>query len=108
MRGIAAYKPVYTYALNFGATTVDNSAYVTLAAAVAKPCSAVEIFNPSGATLIIAAGAASSEVPYPYYILPGGSSIFLPMEIAAGVRLSLKALTSTSATNGYFVLNMFG
>jgi hypothetical protein len=100
-------KPVATARLDTGSSNVTSAAYVQLVAATSQPFSNVEIFNPSGATLLIATGGAGSEVLIPYSILPGGSSILLPLNIAKGTRIALKAADTTSATAGLFVLNMF-
>jgi hypothetical protein len=101
-----AYKPVATYRLDMSGTNVTTAAWVTLTAATTKACAAVEIFNPSGSTMQIALGGSGSEVAEPYSILPGGSGIFLPWEIAKAVRISLKAVDTTAST-GYFVVNTF-
>lgn len=86
---------------------VTTAAWVQVVAATSQPCSAIEVSNPSNSLLKIAVGGAGSEVELPYYVLPGGSPILLPWEIAKGSRISLKAV-QTTANVGLFVLNLFG
>lgn len=101
-----ARTPVATLRLDMSSTNITTSAWATLVASQGAPVSAIEIFNGSASPMLIARGAAASEVAIPYTILPGGSSILLPIEIARGVRLSAKAL-GTSVTAGEFILNFF-
>lgn len=101
--------PVTTATLDTSSTNITTAAWVQLVASLPKACSSVEIFNPSGATLIVSTGAASAEDAsiVPYTIVPGGSSILLPLEIAKGSRVSLKSIDQT-ANSGLFVMNFFG
>ncbi len=105
---ILARKPVRTHRLSFVTSPVDNSAWVQVSAATDQPCSAIEVFNPSGATLRIATGSSGNEVDIPYTILPGGSSIMIPWEISKGKRIAIKGVDTTQAASGIFVLNLFG
>jgi hypothetical protein len=102
-----AFKPVRKYSHSYAATNVTTAAWVEVVAATDEPCNAIEIFDSSGSILEIALGAAASEVAIPYNIPPGGSVIFLPIEIAKGSRISLRALDA-NATTGYFIANLFG
>jgi hypothetical protein len=109
MKGaLAIRKPVQTAYLNTGSTNITTSAWVTLLAAASNlvAASAVEIFNPSGSTLIIALGAAGSEVAIPYTIIPGGTVVVLAMEIPAKTRVSVKAV-DTTVSSGYMVFNEY-
>ena len=61
-------------------------------------------FDSSGQAMIIATGGAGSEVDQ-LYVPPGGGDF--PLLIAAGTRLSIKALTAT-ASSGYLLVNLLG
>ena len=109
MKGAGALrKPVQTTTLNMTNTNVPTGSWTTLLAKASNNvgCSAIEVFAPDGSVLQIATGDAGSEKALPYTILPGGSNLMLPMEIPAGVRISLQAI-DTGVTAGYFVLNQF-
>lgn len=101
-----AFKPVDTQNHNYASTNVTTAAWVTAVASTSQPCSAIEIFDSSGSMIQLGIGAAGSEVTK-YTIPPGGSVIFLPMEIAKGSRISLKALDA-DATTGRLIINFFG
>jgi hypothetical protein len=101
-----------TTVLDMSSTNVTTSAYATLLAAASNlyGCSGIEIFNPSGTAMIIALGAAGSEVAIPYTVLPGGTTGFIMFEINKGVRISLKGLSAgggANVTTGAFILNQF-
>ena len=101
-----AGRPVKTTRHAFASTNVTTSAWVTVVASMDKPCSYVEIFNSSGSVLQLATGAVASEAAIPYQVLPSGSSILLPINIANSVRLSAKAIDA-DATTGALILNFF-
>lgn len=102
-----AFKPVRKYSHNYVTNPVTTAAWVQMVASSDQPCSAIEIFDSSGSIVEIAIGAAAAEVAIPYNIPPGGSVIFLPIEIAKGSRISLRAL-DVNATTGRLLINMFG
>lgn len=77
---------------------VTTAAYVTLIASTAAACSEIFIFDSSGETLVIAVGAAASEVDQ-VYIVPGGNGP-VPLAIPSGARVSIKAVTATASV-GY-------
>lgn len=106
-RSLLARKPVATIAFSMSGANITTAAYTQLIAAMAAPASAVEVFSPSGSSIKLAVGGAGAEVDIPYTIPPGGSAVFLPLEIKAGVRLSAKALDA-NATTGLLILNFFG
>jgi hypothetical protein len=108
MRNMLARKPVAKFRHSYVATNVTTGAWVQIIASNAQPCSAVEIFDSSGRTMKISLGAAADENAHevPYYIIPGGSSILLPIEIAKGKRISAKAVDA-DATVGALVFNFF-
>jgi hypothetical protein len=84
--------------------TVTTGAYTQLDASLAGDCNSIEIFDSSGETLLLATGAAASEVDL-LYITPGGNGR-IPVRIASGTRLSVKAV-SASASAGELVLNCY-
>lgn len=93
--------PVLT---NYASTPVTSSTYVQIVASTAAQINLIELFDSSGQTLYLAVGAAASEVNQ-LIIIPGGNGQ-VSLSIPSGSRISLKA-TSTSATAGINVLNMY-
>lgn len=106
---LLARKPVAKLVHDFASTNVTTGAWVEIEDSTTAPCSALEIFNGGGSILKISQGAAGSEdsAELPYYILPGGSQIVLPIEISKGKRLAVKAVDQNS-TFGSLVLNFLG
>lgn len=94
-----AYKDRHDYS----GVNVTTGAYVELIAATSADIYKLNIFDSSGQTMILATGAAASEVDL-LYIPPGGFNAPMEIFIAAGTRLSIKALSAT-ATSGEIVLN---
>lgn len=84
--------------------SVTTSAYVQLIASTTSAAKLVSIFDSSGQAMIIAVGAAASEVDQ-IYVPPGGGDF--PLAIPAGSRVAIKALTATAAS-GYNLLNLLG
>lgn len=110
MRGLLAYKPTFSLIFDLAGTPIDNTAWVELDSALDGPASAVEIYNPSGATLMLSFGAALAEDnnKYPYHVLPGGSSLLLAIEFKSGSRLSAKSIDANTANANTLVMNFFG
>ena len=102
MRMLAS-APVAKKYHSFVTGPVSNAAWVEILAAMEEPCSAVELFSSTGATLRLMVG--TTEIPY--YILPGGSSIMLPIGAAKGESISIRS-ADTLADAGILVLNFFG
>ncbi len=100
-------KPVETLRMNAASVNIATNAWATLAAAVGFTCTSMEIFNATGSILRLAIGSAGNEVEQPYTILPGGSSIVVPLEVARGLRISVRALDLATSV-GYVILNLFG
>jgi hypothetical protein len=88
----------------YAGTNVTTSAYVELDAALNANVSAIEIFDSSGETLLLALGAASGEVDT-LFIMPGGNG-FLNCALPKGARLSVKAV-SGNATTGELTINLW-
>lgn len=84
--------------IDYSGTNVTTAAYVQLLASTSNTIGAIEIFDSSGQTLLLAVGAAASEVDQ-IYVIPGGNGR-IPITIANGARVSLKAVTGTAST-GY-------
>jgi hypothetical protein len=93
-----SYKDRHDYTVN-----VTTAAYTELIASTAAAIYVLNIFDSSGETMILATGAAASETDL-LYIPPGGFNAPMEIYIAAGTRLSIKALSAT-ATSGEIVLN---
>lgn len=89
-----------------GATVITTSAWVVLDSSVDASCSALEIFNGTGCMLKLSTGGASAEdaSELPYYIIPGGSSSIIPLELTKGARLSAKAV-DTDTVAGLLIIN---
>lgn len=104
------FKPVANIFINLATVNsnagVSTSAYTQVVAAMAHASSAMEVYNGSDSTLILALGAAGFEVPLPYYVLPG-KSVVLPIEISRNQRVAVKALDVT-ANSELLVFNFFG
>jgi len=81
----------------YSSTNVTTTAYVQLIASTSSPITQMHIFDSSGQTLVLAVGAASSEVDQ-LLIVPGGNGI-MNLAIPSGSRISVKA-RSANATVG--------
>jgi hypothetical protein len=79
---------------DYTVTPVTTGAYVQLIASTGFAYSAVEIFDSSGQTLVLAIGAAASEVDQ-FIIFPGGNGR-IPFTLAVSQRISIKALSGTA------------
>lgn len=86
-------------------TSVTTAAYVQLVASVVSTVKEIEIFDSSGESLVLALGASGSETNK-VYVFPGGNGR-IPMQITAGQRLSIKAI-SANATSGELLINFYG
>lgn len=102
-------KPIYKFRHSYVSTNVTTAAWVEIITAMPVPASAVEIFDGSGRIIKLALGAAGDEDSneLDYYIIPGGSSILLPVEFARTKRVAAKAVDA-NATTGSLVFNFFG
>lgn len=75
--------------------TVTSGAWVELIAATAAECQGLCVFDSSGFSLELGVGAAAAEVRK-LIIPPGGLNGFIPLRIAAGSRISIRALGTTA------------
>lgn len=89
---------------DYSSGNVTTGAYVQLIASTTSATSLLDIFDSSGQAMIIAVGAAASEVDQ-FYVFPGGNGQ-VQLAIPAGSRVSVKALTAT-ASSGYLLLNLY-
>lgn len=92
--------------ISYTSTPVTTSAYTQVVASVGSTAvTEVEIFDSSGETLVLATGAAASEVDQ-NYIFPGGNGR-IPLAIAANARVSVKAVSATASV-GEIDINFYG
>lgn len=89
---------------DYTVTQVTTASYVQLTASTASVTNTVEVFDSSGQALILAVGAASSEVDQ-FYIFPGGNGK-IDLAIPATSRISIKAKTAT-ANVGFIAINLY-
>lgn len=80
---------------DYTSTSVTTAAYVQLVASTGSTVNSIEIFDSSGQTLVLATGAAASEVDQ-IIIFPGGNGK-VSLTIAASTRVSVKALSATAS-----------
>lgn len=88
----------------YSSINVTTAAYVQLIASTSATINLISVFDSSGQTLIIAFGAAASEVDK-VYIFPGGNGD-IPLLIPSGTRVSIKAVSGTANT-GEISINAF-
>lgn len=91
---------------DYAVTPVTTGGYIELSAGLADDIKSIEIFDSSGELLTIALGGAGSEVDT-LDVQPGGNDDVKGIDIPAGTRISIKAL-SANATVGFFSANLFG
>lgn len=80
---------------DYSAGSVSTVAYTQLIASTSGVINQLDIFDSSGQTMVLAIGAAASEVDT-YYIAPGGNGK-IDLAIAAGSRISVKAVSATAS-----------
>lgn len=89
---------------DYTSVNVTTAAYVQLVASTAGMINLLDIFDSSGQTLVLAFGAAASEVDQ-FNIYPGGNGK-VPITIPAATRISIKAVSATAST-GEIDINCF-
>lgn len=89
---------------DYSSVNVLTSAYVQLIASSTSATTEIEIFDSSGQGMILAVGAAASEVDQ-IYIFPGGNGR-IPLKINASSRISIKAKTATASV-GFIMINFY-
>ena len=80
--------------LNSASPNITAGAYVTFVASLSDAASGLGLYNGSSTPIILATGAAASEVDKAL-IFPGTTAYLLTLSIAAGTRLSLKSTSGT-------------
>lgn len=80
----------------YSSTNVTTAAYVQLIASTSDVINNLQIFDSSGQTLVLALGAAASEVDT-LYIFPGGDGS-VDLKIPAATRVSVRAISATANT----------
>ncbi len=88
---------------DYSGTNVTTAAYVQLVAATSANTSRLQIFDSSGSALVVAFGAAASEVDQ-FYIPPGGAPFTVDVFIPKGTRVSIKAVDA-NATSGQLLIS---
>lgn len=88
---------------DYSSVNVTTGAYVQLIASTSAVINKVQIFDSSGSTMVLAVGAAASEVDQ-IYIFPGG--IEAELAIPAGSRVSIKAVSATASV-GEISINFY-
>lgn len=92
--------------IDFSSTNVTSGAWVELISTVGTTAiKRVQVFMSQGNALELGFGAAASEVSQ-IYLFPGGNEVF-EMDIPAGTRLSVRAVSST-ANSGELLVNLLG
>lgn len=89
---------------DYTAGSVTTAAYTQIIASTSATINLVEVFDSSGEAIILAVGAAASEVDQ-FYIFPGGNGP-VSLAIPAASRVSIKAKTSTASV-GYQLINFY-
>ncbi len=84
----------------YSSTNVTTGAWVQIDASTAAAINALTVFDSCGQTLELGTGAAAAETRV-LIVTPGGFDGILPLAIAAGTRLSLRAI-SGNCTTGEF------
>jgi len=81
---------------DYSVTPVTTAAYVELVASTSDVINSIMVFDSSGETLVIAVGAAASEVDQ--FIVPPGGSGQIDLYISSGSRISATALSANATT----------
>lgn len=95
---------VYIELHDYASVNVTTGAYVELIASTVAEAVQLEITDTSTQLLVLAFGAAASEVDT-LYIPPGGNGL-VNIVVPIGTRLSIKAI-SGNATTGYLAINAY-
>lgn len=108
VRDLLASLPVGKVRVDLTSSTIATSAYTEISSAWPSSCSAIGVAYTGRGILIIAKGAAASEVDLPLYIVPGMMmEKLIPLNLAKNLRISVKALDQ-AVTSGELVINLYG
>lgn len=96
--------------VNMDTTTISTSAYSQLDAALDDNCVYVDVFNGGDYPILLALGAASSEVNVPYVFGPSGTVGVIPRVKLKGAnigkRLSAKSVGTENGA-GHLIVNCY-
>jgi len=96
---------VSEFAINDNSSTnITTGGYVELIASTSADTVAIEIWDTGGRWYYLATGAAASETDV--LVIPPGGQGKIPLTIASGTRLSVKAIDGT-ADAGYLGINTY-
>lgn len=97
---------VLDFALNNNSSVnITTGAYVELIASTSGTTKEIEILDTGGSFYYLATGAAASETDL--LVIPPGGNGRIPVEIASGTRISIKAIDGT-ANAGFTGVNLYG
>ena len=91
---------------DYSGGNVTTGAWTQLIASLASAVNGIMLFDSSGQTLELGVGAPASEARV-LLIPPGGLNGFIPLRIASGARVSVRAV-SADATEGELNLTALG
>lgn len=91
---------------DYSSANVTTGAWVQLIAATPSAAFGLYLFDSSGQTLELGVGAAAAESRV-LIIPPGGLDGFIPLAIASGARVSVRAISAT-ASAGEIDLTLLG
>jgi hypothetical protein len=92
--------------IDMASTNITTAAYLEAFSSVGSTAvKRMQIFLSSGTPILLAFGAASSEVDQK--IIVPGENICYDFDIPASTRVSLKAI-GTNITSGQLIINLFG
>lgn len=108
-RNLLAQLPYHKLRVDLVANPITTAAWLALSTALPKACVAVQIYYTGVGILKISDGDMGEEDDHekPMYIVPGGESCMVPIELAKGKRFSAQALDQ-DADEGELVINFFG
>jgi hypothetical protein len=93
---------------DYSTGNVGTGAYVELIASTSDLATKLTLFDSGGYAMVLAIGAAASEVDF-MYIPPGGFNGMIDVQIPAASRLSIKCLEAgITVSVGQLVLNLIG
>jgi len=98
--------PVTSIRIEHSGTPITTGAWVELVASLSENVNSITVFSSSGQTLELGVGAAASEARVAY-LPPGGFDAPVIIRLAAGARVSARAV-SANATTGELQINFLG
>lgn len=102
LSGVSTVTIKETAFLNYATTNVTVAAWVELIAATSGILKTWDIFSGTGETLELGVGALGAETRFAF--IPPGGGAPITHQLAAGVRVSIRAATAT-ADAGFLTIN---